>query len=146
MTEKKRRSYCPMSSALDVLGDKWSLLVVRDILLRAKRTHKAFRASDEGIATNILGDRIARLEAEGIIAREKDPSDGRSEIFSLTQKGVDLLPVLLALTEWSGKYDPELANPAFQPQLKALADDMRALIGEIESGADLSAGRQLWPR
>ena len=134
-----------MSCALDVLGDKWSLLIIRDLLIRAKRTHKDFRNSDEHIATNILGERLQWLEAQGLILRDPDPEDGRSEVFSLTQKGVDLLPILLAMTEWSGKYDARLNASAATRAVKArLIADMTEMLDDLENGADLRQGRKIW--
>ena len=144
MKTRKRRSFCPMSSALDCVGDKWSLLIVRDILLRGKRTHGAFRASSEGIATNILGDRLAWLEQEGIVSREADPADARSEIFSLTKKGVDFLPVLLALSEWSAKYDVAFAGGPMRDRVSKLIEDMRGLLKENAAGVDLRGGRTIF--
>ena len=90
------RSDCPVSCALDLLGDRWTLLVVRDLLLRGRR-HFEQLASDESIATNILTDRLGRLERAGIIAKRRDPDDGRRRIYTPTERGVDLIPTLLEL-------------------------------------------------
>jgi DNA-binding HxlR family transcriptional regulator len=118
-----------MSCALDMLGDKWSLLIVRDVLIRGKRTHGAFRQSSEGIATNILADRLDHLEREGILQRRPDPEDARSAVYSLTRKGTDLLPLLLAMTEWSGKYDAVLnSNERMREQKEALIKEMRRML------------------
>jgi DNA-binding HxlR family transcriptional regulator len=144
MRPRKRRSFCPMSSALDCIGDKWSLLIVRDILLRGKRTHGQFRASAEKIATNILGDRLAWLEEHGIVSREVDPTDARSEIYSLTKKGVDFLPVLLSLSEWSAKYDDALSAGPNHNRLNQLLKDMRGLMKESAAGVDLRQGRVIF--
>lgn len=127
MQERKRRSDCPISCALDVLGDRWSLLIVRDILLRGKTTHGAFRESSERIATNILGDRLAYLEQQGIVSRRPNPDDGRSEIFTLTEKGADLLPLLIAMTEWSGKHDENFASKPMREELEAFVGSMKQL-------------------
>lgn len=140
----KKRSFCPISCALDVIGDKWSLLIVRDILSRTKRTHGAFRASDEKIATNILADRLAWLEQEAIIVKAPDPQDGRSEIFSLTEKGVDLLPVLAALAAWSAKHDPSFAADPLAGRLERLLADLQDMGADHAAGADLSAGRKVF--
>ncbi|UCI07917.1 winged helix-turn-helix transcriptional regulator [Mesorhizobium sp. B1-1-8] len=121
-----------MSCALDALGDKWSLLIVRDILLRGKRTHGAFRQSSERIATNILADRLDYLEREGIVRKRPDPDDGRSELYSLTRKGADLLPLLLAMTEWSGKYDMTLnSSKRMREQKEALVKEMRRMLRQL---------------
>ncbi|MEX1082816.1 MAG: helix-turn-helix domain-containing protein [Xanthobacteraceae bacterium] len=128
MQERKRRSDCPISCALDVLGDRWSLLIVRDILLRGKTTHGAFRESSERIATNILGDRLTYLEQQGIVSKRPNPDDGRSEIFALTEKGADLLPLLIAMTEWSGKHDETfLASKQMRDEMNAFVETMKHL-------------------
>src|SRR5579863_5041771 len=90
----KQRSGCPLNASVEMLGDRWSLLVVRDIMIRGFHTFNEFLHSDEKIASNILTDRLRRLEAHGIIATERDPADGRKLIYSLTAKGIDLAPVL----------------------------------------------------
>ena len=99
-----KRSFCPISSALDFLGDKWSLLIVRDIALKGKNTFKEFLESDERIATNILSDRLSRLEAQGIVSKSVHPHNKAVKVYRLTQKGLDLLPVLFDIVIWSDKY------------------------------------------
>ena len=106
-----RRSQCPVSNALDHLGDKWSLLVIRDIALNGKRTYSALLESAEQMATNILADRLARLEASGILQKAADPEDGRRKIYRLTERGKDLLPILIEMIVWSMKYDQGLSAP-----------------------------------
>jgi DNA-binding HxlR family transcriptional regulator len=107
----RRRSDCPISSALDLLGDKWSLLVMRDVLLRGKSRYREFLASEEGIATNILADRLARLEAAGLLERTgEDPRSGK-QAYHATEKGKDLIPLLLEVMLWSAAHDPEVAVP-----------------------------------
>ena len=88
-----------------MLGDRWSLLILRDMMLRGFRTYKEFLESYEGIATNILADRLRRLEAYGIIASHPDPSDGRKLNYSLTPKGIDLAPVLTEMVLWAGRHE-----------------------------------------
>ena len=104
-TSRARRSTCPISAALEVLGDRWSLLIVRDIMFAGARTYRDFLASDEGIATNILASRLSRLQASGILASERDPRDGRSLIYRLTPKGIDLVPVLMELSTWGTRHE-----------------------------------------
>src|SRR6185437_11955263 len=95
MKRPEPRSHCPISSALDIFGDKWSLLVMRDLLFRNKAHYREFLASEEGIATNILADRLARLEAAGLIERTgEDPRSGK-QAYLATAKGQDLIPLLL---------------------------------------------------
>ena len=88
-----RRSGCPLNASIEMLGDRWSLLIIRDMMLRGSRTYKEFLDSHEKIATNILADRLRRLIAYGIIRVEPDPSDGRKQVYLLTRKGIDLAPV-----------------------------------------------------
>ena len=114
-----KRSFCPISSALDLLGDKWSLLIVRDIALLGKNTFKEFLESDEKIATNILSDRLSRLEAQGIVSKSDHPHNKVVKVYRLTQKGLDLLPILFDVVLWSDKY-LEIANEGH-----ALAKEIR---------------------
>ena len=88
-----------------MLGDRWSLLIIRDMMLLGSRTFKEFLGSYEGIATNILANRLRRLEAYGIIRTERDPSDGRKLIYQLTPKGIDLAPVLAEMVLWAGRHE-----------------------------------------
>lgn len=103
--KSKRRSGCPVSIALEVFGDRWSLLIIRDVMVRGFRTFKQFQESGEGIATNILADRLRKLEAAGIITAEVDERDRRSVSYRLTEKGIDLAPVLLELLIWAARHE-----------------------------------------
>ena len=105
------RSDCPIANALDYIGDKWSLLILRDISLFNIRTYSAMQESKEHIATNILADRLNKLEESGIIFKEKHPNDKRKNLFYLTEKGFDLIPILLEMIIWSKKYNPETYTP-----------------------------------
>lgn len=128
-TKQGGRSHCPISFGLDIFGDKWTLLVVRDLLLKGKKTYGEFLDSGEGIATNILADRLAWLEKQGIIRGSNDPRNRRSQIYRLTNKGTDLLPVLLEMIGWGAKYDPKTeAPPSF---INKLRRDRRGLIRHI---------------
>jgi len=100
----ERRSGCPVSAALDLLGDRWSLLVVRDMMVRGYRTFREFQRAGEGIATNILADRLQKLAAGGIVVRERSSQDGRSTHYRLTEKGIALGPVLLELLIWGAHH------------------------------------------
>jgi DNA-binding HxlR family transcriptional regulator len=108
---RSKRSHCPIAFALDIFGDKWSLLVLRDLLFKDKRRFGEFLAAEEGISTNILSERLARLEAEGLIAKSPDPENGRQYFYSPTDKGLDLIPALLEVILWSAKHDPKTASP-----------------------------------
>jgi DNA-binding HxlR family transcriptional regulator len=101
----KHRSGCPVSAALDLVGDRWSLLLVRDMMVRGYRTFREFQGSGEGIATNILADRLQKLEAGGIVVRERAAEDGRSTHYRLTEKGIALAPVLLELLIWGAHHE-----------------------------------------
>ncbi len=101
----KRRSGCPVSIALEVFGDTWSLLIVRDLMVRGYRTFKEFHEAGEGIATNILADRLRQLETAGIIVSERVENDGRRVNYRLTEKGIDLAPALLELLIWGARYE-----------------------------------------
>ena len=106
--ENKLRSNCPISFALELIGDKWSLLILRDIILKDKRFYKEFASSDEGIATNILSNRLAMLEDNGFLLKNRDPEDRKRYIYSPTEKGLDLLPIIIATMRWSDKYNTEI--------------------------------------
>ena len=101
----KRRSQCPLNASVEMLGDRWSLLIIRDMMLRGFRTYKEFMECYEGIATNILADRLKKLVAYGIITAEPDRSDGRKLIYSLTAKGIDLAPVLTEMVLWAAAHE-----------------------------------------
>jgi len=113
-----RRSGCPVSAALDLLGDRWSLLIVRDIMVRGYRTFREFQHSGEGIATNILTDRLQRLETGGILLREAAENDGRSANYRLTEKGIALAPVLLELLIWGAHQEVTDASSAAIEQME----------------------------
>src|SRR3981189_3877543 len=98
-----------------MLGDRWSLLIIRDMMLRGFRTYKEFMECYEGIATNILADRLKKLGAYGIITAAGDPSDGRKLIYSLTAKGIDLAPVLTEMVLWAAAHE-DTANQALVRQ------------------------------
>src|SRR6184192_2866985 len=122
MSKKKksgpeRRSGCPLNASVEILGDRWSLLIIRDMMLRGFRTYKEFLECYEGIATNILADRLRKLIAHGIITTEPDPSDGRKRIYSLTAKGIDLAPVLTEMVLWAAAHE-DTANQALVRQIQ----------------------------
>jgi len=127
-----RRSGCPISIALEMLGDAWSLLIVRDLMFKDKRSYNEFLQGDEGIASNILADRLRRLEAAGIVDKRADPSDARRYIYRLSAKGIDLAPVLVELVLWSARHEHTDAPPAV----------LRAMRGD--RGAFIEGVRQRW--
>lgn len=132
-----RRSGCPITYALDLLGDKWSLLIIRDILLKGKRRYQEFADSEERIASNILASRLARLEAEGFLTKRRDPENGRQYLYGVTDKTLDLLPMLVELVLWSVKYDAGTsADPKLIQRIKQDKGAFIALITERYFAAD----------
>lgn len=110
--KQQRRSDCPINFALENFGDTWSLLIVRDIVYFGKHTYGEFLAADEGIATNILATRLAQLEENGIVEKRKNATDKRKDDYFLTEKGLDLIPILTEMAIWSFKYDAQTGAPA----------------------------------
>lgn len=104
------RSRCPINLALEVFGDKWTLLIIRDLMFAGKRHFREFLQSEEGIASNILADRLRLLVAEGIVTRTGDPSHKQKAVYSLTEKGIALLPVLAQVGSWGRRYRPATAE------------------------------------
>lgn len=102
---KKYRSDCPISCSLDVFGDRWSLLIIRDIMLRGKMSYSEFLESEEKIATNILVNRLKVLEEENIVAKKVSPANKSKYIYKLTPKGIDLLPIIIEIMDWGAKYN-----------------------------------------
>jgi DNA-binding HxlR family transcriptional regulator len=124
----KRRSGCPVSVSLDVLGDRWSLLIIRDLMVRGFHTFKEFQESGERIATNILADRLQKLEAAGILTSEGEPSDARRINYRLTEKGIDLAPVMLELLIWSARHERTAAPSTL---IKRLEEDREGFLAEV---------------
>ena len=127
----QRRSDCPINFALETFGDPWSLLIIRDLVYFGKRTYGEFLASEEGIATNILATRLAHLEQQGILTKKPHPTDERKEVYVLTEKGLDLIPVLVEMANWSAQYDAQTgAPPAWIALMNADKEKMTQLIRE----------------
>jgi DNA-binding HxlR family transcriptional regulator len=124
----KRRSGCPVSISLEVFGDRWSLLIIRDLMVRGFRSFKQFQTSGEGIATNILADRLRRLQAAGIIMAEPEEADGRRLNYRLTEKGIDLAPVLLELLIWGARHEETSAPCAL---IEEMAQNREAVLAEV---------------
>ena len=106
MRRRQRRSDCPVHFALEVFGDAWSLLIIRDLMFKNRRTYTEFLRAEEGIATNVLADRLMRLEQDGIVVKDEASSSGG---YRLTPKGIDLLPTMMEIIGWSAKHDPRTA-------------------------------------
>jgi len=104
MSDSKKRSDCPISSSLEVWGDKWSLLIVRDLMFAKQCTYGDFLKSGEKIATNILASRLQTLEENNIITKSDHPDSKAKVLYQLTQKGIDLLPLMIEINLWAEKY------------------------------------------
>jgi DNA-binding HxlR family transcriptional regulator len=125
------RSHCPISYALDFVGDKWTLLVLRDLIFAGKRYFQDFLDSPEGIATNILTSRLKQLEAAGFVTRAADPGHGRRVIYAPTAKALDLLPTMLELVRWGAKYDAKSDAPAHI--VKGIAKDRDGFVMQLRA-------------
>ena len=106
----QRRSDCPTNYALEHFGDRWTLLVVRDMLFFGKTHYGDFLSGDEGISTNILATRLKKMESDGLITTGKD-KDARRVRYYLTEKGIDLVRIMVEINRWSAKYDPDTGVP-----------------------------------
>lgn len=126
--KRKRRSECPVSISLEIVGDRWSLLIVRDLMIRGLRTFKEFQKSGEGIATNILTDRLRKLESGDIITAKTDPADRRRVSYRLTEKGIDLAPVLLELLVWGARHQ---SSGAACGLIETMTQDREHLLAEV---------------
>ena len=125
--KSKHRSGCPVSISLEILGDRWSLLIIRDLMVRGFRTFREFQQSGEGIATNILANRLRKLETSGIIGSAKGVKDKRKVNYRLTEKGVDLAPVLLELLIWGARHE-QTGTPC--ALIEAMAKHREAILAE----------------
>jgi DNA-binding HxlR family transcriptional regulator len=119
--KSKRRSDCPIAFSLDIFGDRWSLLVVRDLVFKGRKSFGEFLAAGEGIATNVLADRLERLESAGVISKRRDPDQGTKYVYALTERGIDLVPLLLEMIAWSARHDSR--TPVSKKFLRELEDN-----------------------
>ena len=126
MKKKIERSDCPISRSLDVWGDKWSLLIIRDLIFAKECTYGDFLKSPEGIATNILAARLLLLEANGLILKLDHPDSKAKVLYKLTSKGIDLLPVMVEIHLWAAKH--YTIPDERKPLLKAIKKDKQAFI------------------
>ncbi|AWK07520.1 transcriptional regulator [Flavobacterium crocinum] len=104
MASSKKRSECPISTSLEIWGDKWSLLIIRDLTFKKQCTYGDFLKSEEKIATNILASRLLVLEENGIITKLQHPESKAKVLYQLTEKGIELFPVLVEISLWAEKY------------------------------------------
>ena len=129
-TQRRYRSDCPIHMALAVLGDSWSLLIVRDLMFKGRTRFKDFLQAEEGISSNLLADRLASLEDAGILSKQADPQDGRGFRYQLTQRGVDLAPLMIEMVLWSAKHF-DTGAPA--DQLTAMRDHRDQVLAQLQS-------------
>src|SRR5260370_40926620 len=116
--DQSQRSGCPINLTLEVVGDKWSLLIIRDMMFGNRRHFRELLTkSEEGIASNILADRLKRLLDQGIVSRADDPSHKQKAIYSLTEQGIALLPILAQMSGWGVKYLPVSEELGIRAQL-----------------------------
>ena len=114
----KKRSDCPISCSLDVFGDKWSLLIIRDIMLRGKMSYSEFLDSEEKIATNILVKRLHILEREKILVKQVSPANKSKYLYSLTKKGADLLPIVIEIMDWGARHNENCPRKELGKKIK----------------------------
>ena len=140
----QRRSDCPINFALETFGDPWSLLIIRDIVYFGKKTYGEFLASEEGIAPNILALRLAHLEQQGLLVKKLYEKDKRKEEYVLTEKGLDLIPILVEMATWSIKHNPQTTAPAaWMALMKIEREKMIQLIREtVQSGNAVFVGEK----
>lgn len=133
MPKSKLNNKCPIDYALEVFGDRWTLLVLRDLMLSGKRYYRELMTSKEGIATNILASRLRKMEADGLIIRKQTPEDKRQIFYELTEKALDLIPILLEISRWSVIYDKDTAAPL--ELMRRFNDEPQQLIAELKEAA-----------
>jgi DNA-binding HxlR family transcriptional regulator len=132
-----------VSISLERFGDRWSLLIIRDLMVRGFRTFKEFQESGEGIATNILAGRLRTLESVGIISVEANPADGRRLNYRLTEKGIDLAPVLLELLIWGTRHEETGASCAL---IERMARNREEILAEVRRRWEARDPTPLLPR
>ena len=130
MASNEPRSYCPINLSLEVFGDSWTLLVLRDMMFAGKRHFRELLQSDERISSNILADRLARLVENGLLTKSDDPTHKQKAIYSLTEKGIALLPIIVQIGGWGSSWVPDA---------KKLDAASRKVVREIQRG-----GPRVW--
>ncbi len=126
------RSHCPTNFAVEHIGDKWSLLIIRDLMFKGKRHYNEFLTAEEGVSTSVLGSRLRDLQKAGLITRSADRVKKSRVRYSLTQKGIDLLPMMVEMIVWSGRYDAKTAAP--QAFLDAATQTREAFLADLRAG------------
>lgn len=128
MKRLDRKSDCAINYSLETIGDPWSLLIIRDIVYYGKKTYGEFLAADEGIATAALARRLVDLERKGIIVKKRSTIDKRKEEYTLTEKGLDLIPILLDLAEWGAQHDPQTGATTSDWTARVKADKQKMIL------------------
>lgn len=128
------RSHCPINFILETFGDRWTLLIIRDLMFKRKNHYGEFLLSDEKISTNILADRLKRLEEHEIIFKANDPDNRSKVIYNLTEKGKALMPIMIEMTAWSAKFDAKTNTP--DDFLNQLAQNKQGLLRQLRARLD----------
>ncbi|NOI27626.1 winged helix-turn-helix transcriptional regulator [Vibrio coralliilyticus] len=134
MVDKKTKEWsgCPVRFGMSQFGDKWSFLILRDLMFKGKHYYQEFLEAGEGISTNILASRLADLESNGLISKQRDAVKRSKFVYTLTDKGIDLLPMMLAMIDWSEKYDAKTEVPS--DFIRKLRRDSESLHQELRQG------------
>lgn len=132
MRRDEPRSYCPINLSLEIFGDTWTLLVLRDMMFGGKRHFRELLASEEGISTNILTDRLERLQRAGLLTKADDPSHAQKAIYSLTERAIELLPIVVQIGAWGSRWVPDA---------KKQDPEARKIVRAIQQG-----GPQAWAK
>lgn len=127
------KSHCPINFTLEAVGDPWSLLILRDITYFGKHTFKDFASSSERITTSVLTNRLTNLEEQGILSKHPHATDKRVSVYRLTEKGLDLVPVLLEMMAWGTKYDPQSAGHRKKAFVARIRKEQSTLSREVKS-------------
>ncbi len=134
MRSPEPRSYCPINLSLEIFGDAWTLLVLRDLMFAGKRHFREFLQSDERISSNILAERLARLVDNGVLTKSDDPTHKQKAIYSLTEKGIALLPIIVQIGAWGSRWVPDA---------KKLDASTRKMLREIQEGGPRAWAKQM---
>lgn len=130
-SDQPKRSTCPISFALEIFGDRWTLLVLRDLLLKSRSRYRELLACEEGIATNVLADRLKRLEQKGLIRKEQDVQDARQYVYKPTPLAVSVVPMLIEMTVWGARNSK--ATTVDRDLLRRFERDREQLIADLQA-------------
>ena len=130
--EKSKWNGCPIRYSAEIIGDKWTFLILRDVMFRGKNSYKAFLQSSEKISTNILADRLSKLEGHGLLKKQQDSNNRKQYIYTLTQKGEDLIPVMFGYFEWALKYDEQTFLS--EKIVDSMKNDSKSMIEKFQEG------------